>query len=665
MAIATRSSTERRIQGGFAAALACLVTVGIVAALSVARSREERAGVEHTWNVITQLEALLTAVVDTEAAQRGYLLTGSDRFLPLYSAALKRSTDELQHVRALTVDNPSQQARLAKLTSMVAERAARSAALIEAHRGRGVEEARRLALLDAGELLGEQIRRSVLELQRVERDPLAVRTLDAQQTSNLARRLILGDGVLALAIGGLALFAIRRDFAGRQNAERALQELNEQLEQRVRERTAELPRANAKQQTQLAQLALLSQITRAIGERPDVPNILQVVVRTVEEHFPVDFACMCFYDAVQSLLTVASVGNQERARALGLMPQSHVHIDENRLSTCVAGRLVYEPDVSVLPFALPRRMTAGGLCSLVAAPLNVENKVFGVLLTARATPNSFSSSECEFLRQLSEHVGLAVHQAKLHGALQDAYDELRQNQRAILQQERLMALGQMASGVAHDINNAISQVSLYTESLLERESNLSPQARNQLETIRRAIDDVAHTVARMREFYRQRESQECAPVELNRLVPQVIDLTRARWSDMAQLRGVSIELRTELEPKLPVILGIESELREALINLVFNAVDAMPEGGRLVVRTCANDNSVMLEVADSGVGMDEDTRRRCLEPFFTTKGERGTGLGLAMVYGSMQRHGADVEIDSALGQGTTIRLRFAVPPRRR
>lgn len=304
------------------------------------------------------------------------------------------------------------------------------------------------------------------------------------------------------------------------------------------------------------------------------------------------------------------------------------------------------------------------------ATVLVESKVFGVLIAARRKARSFSSGECEFLRQASEHVALAAHQTELYGALERAYQDLRQTQKAMLQQERLLALGQMASGIAHDINNAISPVALYTESLLDKEPDLSPRVRGQLETIQRAIDDVARTVARMREFYRVREPQlTLQPVNMNVLVRQVIDLTRARWSDMAQQRGIAIEIRTELDPGLPVIMGADNEIREALINLIFNAVDAMPNGGPLLVRTrvaqvdakdAAGRKFVQVEVIDSGIGMDEDTRRRCLEPFFSTKGERGTGLGLAMVYGTMQRHSADIEIESAVGQGTTIRLSFAV-----
>ena len=250
--------------------------------------------------------------------------------------------------------------------------------------------------------------------------------------------------------------------------------------------------------------------------------------------------------------------------------------------------------------------------------------------------------------------------------LERSNDALRQAQQALIQQERLGALGEMASGIAHDINNAISPIALYTESMLERETNLSGQARGQLVTIQRAIDDVAQTVARMREFYRPSEAESHqADVELNQLVQQVIDLTRARWSDQPQRRGIMIELKAELATDLPNIRGVDHEIRDALTNLIFNAVDAMPRGGVIDVRTSVLNSDaaqprVQLEVTDSGIGMDEETRRRCLEPFFTTKGERGTGLGLAMVYGMAQRHRATLEIDTQPGSGTTMRILFPI-----
>ena len=423
--------------------------------------------------------------------------------------------------------------------------------------------------------------------------------------------------------------------------------------------------AESKLQAQLARLQLLDQITRAIGERQDLQSIYQVAIRSVEERLPVDFACVCRYDAADNALTVIRVGAHSQALAmeLALDEQSRIEIDQNGLSCAVRGELVYEPDIQATPFSFPQRLARGGMRSLVVAPLQSESRVLGILVAARQLPESFSSGDCEFLRQLSSHVALAVRQAELHGALQQAYDDLRQTQQTVMQQERLRALGQMASGIAHDINNALSPVALYTESLLEREPHLSERGRGYLVTIARAIDDVAATVARMREFYRQREPQlQPTPVQLNRLLQQVVDLTHARWSDMPQQRGIMIRLEIEPAPELPAILGVESEVREALTNLIFNAVDAMPDGGVLTLRTRSGvPAAAVVEVSDTGVGMNEDTRRHCLEPFFTTKGERGTGLGLAMVYGVAQRHGAEIEIESVVGCGTTVRLSFPVP----
>ena len=432
--------------------------------------------------------------------------------------------------------------------------------------------------------------------------------------------------------------------------------------------------AEAKAQAQLGRLNLLHEITRAIGGRQDLGSIYRVVLRSLEEHLRFDFGCICEYDAERQELTVVQVGTGSQKIGLEVMlnERASIPVDTNGLSRCVGGELVYEPDTRDVAMPFSQKLAAAGLHSLVTAPLLVESKVFGVVVTSRREAQGFSSGECEFLRQLSEHVALAAHHAELYGSLQLAYDDLRHTQQAVMQQERLRALGQMASGIAHDINNALSPMALSTELLLENESELSPRTRKHMQMIQQATDDVAKTVSRMKDFYRQREPQlTLLPIHINTLAQQVADLTRARWSDMPQRQGVVIKMHTEFAADTPVIMGVESEIREALINLVFNAVDAMPSGGGLTLRTkTAEDSSgsstlrrVLVEVADTGEGMDEETRRRCLEPFFTTKGERGTGLGLAMVYGAVQRHGADLEIDSAKGKGTTVRLIFAVPVR--
>lgn len=471
---------------------------------------------------------------------------------------------------------------------------------------------------------------------------------------------------------------------------RAAEMRRKQGESIILERTADLEAANrhlqnemverqrAEQQTRskLAHLDLLRQITQAMGERQDLQSIFQVVTQRLEDELPTDYACFCLYDPPGKAVTVASIGIKGLARAPSFAMAEHVRIaveEGSSLARCLGGELVYAADLDLADFAFPRRPAQGGLRSAVAAPLQVESQVLGILLVARAQPAAFSSAECEFILQLSQNVALAAKQIEVYRELQHAYDELRRTQQAMLQQERLRALGQMASGIAHDVNNALSPVALYIESLLETEPDLSDRARQYLEIIQRAVDDVAQTVTRMRDFSRERAPHlQLLPVQLNDLVPQVIDLTRARWSDIPQQAGTAIDVRKELAIDLPVIAGVESEIREALTNLVLNAVDALPEGGVVTVRTStsidsttldtsgAENRAAVVEVADTGIGMDEEACRRCLEPFFTTKGERGTGLGLAMVYGAAQRHGAKVEIDSAVGLGTVVRLVFPV-----
>ncbi len=264
-------------------------------------------------------------------------------------------------------------------------------------------------------------------------------------------------------------------------------------------------------------------------------------------------------------------------------------------------------------------------------------------------------------------------QVRLTEGVQKAYEELRRTQQVVVQQERLRALGQMASGVAHDVNNALSPIVAYSELMLNTMPDLPDNARQYLQTINRSGDDIAHIVARMREFYRRRsDTEQLVKVNLNQIIEEVVELTRPRWRDVSQRQGVSIQIRKDLDPQLPILLSEPSDLREALINLIFNAVDALPQGGNITLATrCANlavspgngnpDRQIHVEVRDNGVGMEERIRQRCLEPFFSTKAQRGgTGLGLAMVYGMMQRHDGTIEIDSVPGRGTCVRLSFPI-----
>jgi signal transduction histidine kinase len=241
--------------------------------------------------------------------------------------------------------------------------------------------------------------------------------------------------------------------------------------------------------------------------------------------------------------------------------------------------------------------------------------------------------------------------------LENALDRLRDAQVQVVKQERLSALGMMAGGIAHDFNNALTMMLGYGELLLPwfHKNASASKEQSYMTHIVQAAQDATHVVSRLRDFYRPAEKGDVrAPVCLSAMCEQVAGFTAPKW----QARG-NIEVLTDCS-EVPKVLGSAPELREVLTNLVFNAVDAMPQGGTITMRTRALPDVVRVDIIDTGLGMTPEEKARCLEPFFTTKGERGTGLGLAVAYGIVQRHGGSIEIESEKKRGTTFSLLLPV-----
>ncbi len=246
--------------------------------------------------------------------------------------------------------------------------------------------------------------------------------------------------------------------------------------------------------------------------------------------------------------------------------------------------------------------------------------------------------------------------------LEATVEELRQTQEQIIQQERLHALGAMASGIAHDFNNALAPISGFSELLLMHPANIqdTDKVSRYLNMIHMSAQDAAGVVRRLRDFYRPREIKEIfKPYSLNELVKQVVMLTKPRWKDQSLAKNVTVTVNTELS-EVEELYGNEIEIREAITNLIFNAVDSIVDVGAITVYTYQQDNGVVLVVSDTGSGMSAEVKQKCLEPFFSTKGEKGTGLGLAMVFGIVQRHKGTVEIESVVGEGTSFVISFPV-----
>ena len=221
------------------------------------------------------------------------------------------------------------------------------------------------------------------------------------------------------------------------------------------------------------------------------------------------------------------------------------------------------------------------------------------------------------------------------------------------QAKKLAALGQISSGVAHDFNNVLTGV-LGRVQLIKRQTEDAGILKN-LDMIETAAHDGAATVKRMQDFARLRTDEQFVSIDIKEIIEEVLALTRPKWRENAEMQGVIIEPVVEMDYGLHA-LGDPSDLKGAFTNLIFNAVDAMPEGGVLTISAQKDGDKILITFKDTGIGMTDDTIERIYDPFFSTKGVKGTGLGMSEVYGVIKRHKGNLETTSKIGKGTTIAI---------
>jgi signal transduction histidine kinase/DNA-binding response OmpR family regulator len=313
----------------------------------------------------------------------------------------------------------------------------------------------------------------------------------------------------------------------------------------------------------------------------------------------------------------------------------------------------------------------------VLLPMLTAGNLRGILSVGRlGRQDPFTPGQIEALAYLADAAAAVVDQLAVerereqavaallesNRGLEHSLARIKQMTQQIIQQERLRALGQMADGIAHDFNNNLAMIVGFSELLLRRPDDLAnpEKVRSNLQMIRSVAGEAAKVITRLRDFSRRREEDEVlVPVDLNQLVERSIRLTEPRWRTQAHTAGATIRVETDLQP-LPPVVGDAADLQDALASLIDNAVDAMPRGGTLTIRSRTEGQHARLEVCDTGVGMSDEVRQRCFEPFFTTKSEQAAGLGLSVVYAAVQRHGGNVEVQSAVNQGTTFVVRLPI-----
>jgi signal transduction histidine kinase/ActR/RegA family two-component response regulator len=295
---------------------------------------------------------------------------------------------------------------------------------------------------------------------------------------------------------------------------------------------------------------------------------------------------------------------------------------------------------------------AGASASAVIAKLTGEFGFYALIITLPVIAIVFFTYQT-YLKNI-EASAKQAEQAERHvEELSVFIAEQERIREQFSQMEKLSALGELASGVAHDFNNTLAGILGRAQLILR--TNDPEKIQRGLDIIIKTAEDGAKTVKRIQDFARQRRDHDFEPVAVDQILLDVSEVTRPRWKDRAEAANVQIGLDLQIRSKAKV-MGDESELREVLVNMVFNAVDAMPLGGNLILMAEDVGDSVVISVGDTGTGMAPEVKSRIFDPFFTTKGKAGMGLGLAVSFGIIRRHEGSVEVDSEVGVGTKFRI---------
>jgi signal transduction histidine kinase len=450
----------------------------------------------------------------------------------------------------------------------------------------------------------------------------------------------------------------------------------------------------------IGQVRLLDQVAQAASGSLDLARVFQVALRELDRHLPLHVCAVWLLEEQESGVRsqesgVRSQGSGDEcgkpspgpltldpcpltpdlvlaaastaADALGLAPGRRLPLAEAPFAACLSGGQALYAELrpgggaAGPEAALDRELAGRGANSSFVVPLRGGDRTVGVLQSVCTRPTGFTTDQIQVLYLAADLLGPAIGNCRLFARLRRAYEELRIAQNQLVQTEKMRALGELAGGMAHEFNNSLCGVLGFLELAL-CDQGLAPAGRGYLESARTCALDAAQTVRRVQDFARQRGGGAPEQVlDVNDLARQTVELTRHKWEGLTQARGTPVEVCLYGEATA-LVNGQAAELREVLTNLIFNAVDAMPQGGTLTIRTWSSGGDVFLAVQDTGLGIRDADRRRLFEPFFTTKEERGNGLGLSVTFAIVRRHGGDISVESQVGRGSTFTVRLPAAP---
>jgi PAS domain S-box-containing protein len=408
-------------------------------------------------------------------------------------------------------------------------------------------------------------------------------------------------------------------------------------------------------------LAVTSTLSRILGSSLDINEVYQAFTEEIHNVIGFERASIALVEGDQLRLFAlsseaeAGFGQEEMVPLAGSVTEWAIKNKQTNI----------EPDITIeRQFAPDEIYASEGLRSAIRVPLFSKGEAFGSFELVSRTPYAYGEREQGILEQVAGSIATAIENSRLftrvkeHEAeLMKAYEELETAQDYILQVEKLRALGEMAGGVAHDFNNVLAII--LGRAQLALEDVKDAKLKRDLQIIEQTAVDAASTVRRLQDFARVRVDRTFGAVDLNKLVEGALEMVESRRVELKETEGVVIDVKAKLG-KLPPVSGDTAELREALVNIIFNAMDAMPEGGSVAIRSGQEDDWVVLSVKDTGVGIPEDVKGRIFDPFFTTRAPRGSGLGLSVTYGIITRHGGLIDVESEEGKGSTFHIRLPV-----
>ncbi|NBD36756.1 MAG: GAF domain-containing protein [Chloroflexi bacterium] len=427
---------------------------------------------------------------------------------------------------------------------------------------------------------------------------------------------------------------------------------DQQLLQTLADQTAvamENARLYAKIQRNARELAALNSATHAMASNLDLDTVLKQVIQEVNVLLETEDASVLLYDSAADELVFSALANPDYQMLIG-----------HRLSAKegIAGQVMQHQEPILIADAQDHRSFYRGIDevtglttrSLIAVPLMGKGQVIGVIEVINKIHGTFNAHDLEILKAFSSSAAISLENARLYRKQQEQIEELRATQAKLVQSEKMSALGRLIASISHEINNPLQSIQgCLTLADEEIDSDQRPgKLRRYLGVAEDEIERIAAIVRRVRDFYRPAR-EDLNRVDVHTVLESVLELSGK------QLQHSDVVIDKHWAEDLPPIPANAAHLKQVFLNLVLNAIDAMPSGGTLSLRTAREDEMVLIEFTDTGVGMSEKTQDRLFEPFFTTK-PHGSGLGLSISYGIIEAHDGQILVRSEVGKGSTFSL---------